>query len=25
VPLSDICHYNIYSIGDYRRYADRDV
>lgn len=25
VPLSEICHYNIYSIGDYRRYADRDV
>jgi Iron-containing redox enzyme len=25
VPLSEICHYNIFSIGDYRRYADRDV
>ncbi len=25
VPLSEICHYNIYSIRDYRRYADRDV
>ena len=25
VPLSEECHYNIYSIGDYRRYADRDV
>ena len=25
VPLSEVCHYNIYSIGDYRRYADRDV
>jgi hypothetical protein len=25
VPLSEECHYNIYSIRDYRRYADRDV
>jgi hypothetical protein len=25
VPLSEECRYNIYSIGDYRRYADRDV
>jgi hypothetical protein len=25
VPLSEVCHYNIYSIRDYRRYADRDV
>jgi hypothetical protein len=25
VPLSEECRYNIYSIRDYRRYADRDV
>lgn len=25
VPLSEECRYNIYGIGDYRRYADRDV
>lgn len=25
VPLSDECHYTIYSIGDYRRYADRNL
>lgn len=25
IVLSDVCHYNIYSIGDYRRYADREV
>lgn len=25
IVLSDECRYNIYSIGNYRRYADRDV
>jgi nitrosourea synthase len=25
VPLSEECQYNIYSINNYRRYADRDV
>jgi quercetin dioxygenase-like cupin family protein len=25
IVLSEVCHYNIYSIGDYRRYADRDI
>ena len=25
IVLSDVCHYNIYSIKDYRRYADREV
>lgn len=25
VPLSEECHYNIYSIQDYRRYADRNI
>ena len=25
VPLSEECRYNIYSIGDYRRYAHRDI
>jgi hypothetical protein len=25
IVLSEVCHYNIYSIGDYRRYADREI
>lgn len=25
IVLSEVCHYNIYSIGDYRRYAHREI